>query len=79
MLGHKLNIHKNRFEVIALAARSKAEELKSQIDEFKPRFAALANETEAMNLKKLVSGVEIRAGNIGVASLCEIEDVDIVL
>jgi len=53
--------------------------LKQQINEFNPRFAALSDETAAMNLKKSVSGVEIRAGEDGVASLCEIDDVDIVL
>jgi len=71
--------HKNRFEIVALAAGANAEKLKQQIDEFNPRFAALNNETEAINLKKSVSNVEIRAGKDGVASLCEIDDVDIVL
>ncbi len=71
--------HKDRFEIVALAAGSNAEVLKQQINEFNPRFAALSDETAAMNLKKLVSGVEIRAGEDGVASLCEIDDVDIVL
>jgi len=71
--------HKNRFEIVALAAGSNSEKLKQQIDEFKPRFAALNDETAAVNLKKSVGGVEIRAGEDGVASLCEIDDVDIVL
>ncbi len=71
--------HKDRFEIVALAAGSNAEVLKQQINEFNPRFAALSDETAAMNLKKSVSGVEIRAGEDGVASLCEIDDVDIVL
>jgi len=44
--------HKNRFEIIALAAGSNSEKLKQQIDEFKPRLAALNDETAAMNLKK---------------------------
>ena len=71
--------HKNRFEIVALAANSNSEKLKQQIDEFKPRLAALNDEAAAMELSKSVSGVEIRAGESGVASLCEIDDVDIVL
>ncbi len=71
--------HKNRFEIIALAAGSNAERLKLQIDEFKPRFAALSDENAALQLEKKCSNIEFRAGEEGVASLCEIDDVDIVL
>ncbi len=71
--------HKSRFEIVALAADSNFEKLKQQIDEFKPCFAALNDETAAIKLKNSVSGVEIRAGKDGVASLCELDDVDIAL
>jgi len=71
--------HKNRFEIVALAAGSNAEKLKLQIDEFKPRFAALADENAALQLEKICSNVKFRAGEEGVASLCEIDDLDIVL
>ncbi|MCK5852298.1 1-deoxy-D-xylulose-5-phosphate reductoisomerase [bacterium] len=71
--------HKNRFEIVALAAGSNVEKLKLQIDEFKPRFAALADENAALQLGKISPNVEFRAGEEGVASLCEIDDVDIVL
>ena len=71
--------HKNRFEIVALAAGSNAEKLKLQIDEFKPRFAALADEKSAMQLNNQCTNVEVRAGEEGVASLCEIDEVDIVL
>ena len=71
--------HKNRFEVVALAANSDVEKLKLQIDEFKPRLAALADEKAALQMRGIYSNVELRAGDDGVASLCEIDDVDVVL
>ena len=72
--------HKNKFDVIALAAGSNSEMLNRQIDEFNPRYAALADDSAAARLKKsLGKNIEIRAGKNGVASLCEIDDVDIVL
>ena len=72
--------HKDKFEICALAAGSNTETLIQQIEEFHPRFAALANEQAAQNLKKSINEkIEIRAGKSGVASLCEIQNVDIVL
>jgi len=71
--------HKDKFTIVALAAGSKMKELKQQIDEFNPRFAALADEKSAMQLNNQCINVEVRAGKDGVASLCEIEGVDIVL
>jgi len=71
--------HKNRFDVVALAANSNIEELKLQIDEFKPRFVAVADEKAALQMRGICSNIEFRAGDDAVASLCEIDDVDVVL
>ena len=71
--------HRTRFEIVALAAGAGIEGLESQIREFKPRIAALHDQTAARALASLVTGVEIRAGSDGVASLAGLDDVDVVL
>ncbi len=71
--------HRERYEVVALAARSSVEELAAQIREFTPRCVALADEDAALELEKMNLGLEVRAGSDGVASLAAFEDVDIAL
>ncbi len=69
--------HKDSFEIIALAVNSSTKELDAQIEEFKPKYVAVADEKAAKFLQN--TNVEIRVGDDGVASLAALEEVDIVL
>ena len=71
--------HRERFDVVALAAGSNVDALERQIREFKPRAVALHDQTAAEKLEKRLADVEVHTGNEGVASLAGREDVDVIL
>ena len=69
--------HKDRFDIVALAVNSSVEELICQIEEFKPKYVAVANEKAAEKLINL--NVDVRVESDGVASLAALEEVDTAL
>jgi len=71
--------HRDRFEVVALAANTNAVELEAQALEFRPRYVALLDVNAAGKLGHAVTGAEVRAGIEGVSSLAALDEVDIVL
>ena len=71
--------HRDRFEVVALAAGTNAAALVEQAREFSPRHVALMNTDAARTLTDAGLGVDVRTGAEGVASLAALDDVDTVL
>jgi len=71
--------HRERFEVVALAAGSNVEGLAEQVREVAPRYVGVSDTAAARMLERLCPGVEVRTGGEGVASLAGLEDVDVVL
>ncbi len=67
-----------RFDVVALCARSDAEGLASQIREFQPAAVALSDESAAARLTDQGSTAEVLSGDEGVAELAS-RPADIVL
>lgn len=68
-------------EVSGLTANSNIQLLESQIREFKPRFAAVGNETLADELRAKLKGfdIEIQSGQTGMIGAATIHEVDTVL
>jgi len=56
--------HRDRFDVVALTGGNNLELLGKQIEEFKPRVAAVILEESAIKLRKMLKGVatEILSG-----------------
>ncbi len=69
--------HSSNFEVVALAVNTNVEKLAAQIEEFKPKYAAVANENAAKSFQN--ANVELLTGSDGVASAAALEEVDIAL
>ena len=75
--------HPERFEVVALTAHSRADELFAQCLQWHPRFAALPDAAQASELQRRLR--EARSGTevlVGAAALCELAshpDVDTVM
>jgi 1-deoxy-D-xylulose-5-phosphate reductoisomerase len=77
-----LEKHRDRYEVIALAAGNNEILLAKQIKKFKPRFAALADKDSAIRLKSLLGNqesLEILSGRDGMQIVATLPEVDIVV
>lgn len=68
----------DRFEVVGLAARSNAELLAEQIDEFVPRHAVLVDEEAGRRLGKINAGCALATGQQALEDLASVP-VDVVL
>jgi len=68
----------DRFEVVGLAARSNAELLAEQIDEFAPKHAVLVDEEAARRLGKINAGCVLTMGRQALEDLASVP-VDVVL
>ncbi|MDQ7957244.1 MAG: 1-deoxy-D-xylulose-5-phosphate reductoisomerase [Rhodocyclaceae bacterium] len=75
--------HPERFEVFALSAATKVDELLAQCARFKPRFAAMASERHAALLAEKLkqNGLETRViiASDAIETIASDEDVDIVM
>jgi 1-deoxy-D-xylulose-5-phosphate reductoisomerase len=75
--------HPGVFEVVALAAGANAEKLAEQAAEFRPRYAALADESAAAKAQRgghpAFEGIELGCGEEAVARLAALDQVDVVL
>jgi 1-deoxy-D-xylulose-5-phosphate reductoisomerase len=73
--------HRDRFEVVALAANRNAERLAEQVRAFRPRFAALADGAADGELRRLLGpgGPEILPPATGAAAIAGLPEVDFVL
>ncbi|HEY7724553.1 MAG TPA: 1-deoxy-D-xylulose-5-phosphate reductoisomerase [Anaeromyxobacteraceae bacterium] len=73
--------HRDRFEVVALAANRNAERLAEQVRAFRPRFAALADAAADGELRRLLGpgGPEVLPPATGAAAIAALPDVDFVL
>lgn len=70
----------DRFEVVALTAGSKIEQLATQAREFNPKYVGIAAEEKALELSNLLDGVsEVVAGPTEIAQLGALPEVDLVL
>ena len=57
--------NKDRFSVVALACGHNVDLLKKQIDEFKPSFVSVAEETDAKALSLAYPDIKFEFGNVG--------------
>lgn len=73
-----LAAHRDRYAVIGLVAGRNADALAKQIDQWQPRFAALADPAAAATLKPR-DGVELHAGEHAICALAADPAVDIVV
>ncbi|EKD42369.1 MAG: hypothetical protein ACD_73C00189G0007, partial [uncultured bacterium] len=71
--------HADRFEVIGLVGGSKINVLLEQIKEFKPKYVAVKEEKDAIELSQKISGVEILSGAQGAAVIAGLPEVDCVI
>jgi 1-deoxy-D-xylulose-5-phosphate reductoisomerase len=70
----------DRFEVVGLAAGRNVARLAEQAARFRPRFVAVADETRAAELRRIVPvGTEVLTGDAGVVALAAHPRVDFVL
>jgi 1-deoxy-D-xylulose-5-phosphate reductoisomerase len=69
--------HRDRFEVVALAANRRAEELTAQVRQFKPARAVLCH--DAVQLPETDALTEWASGRSALLDVCEDPDVDVVL
>lgn len=76
-----IDLHRNAFEVVALAARENVDLLEQQIRRFSPRVVAVGTSTAAATLKERMHDVpvEIGWGGEGMLSVATAPDADIVL
>ena len=75
-------IRRNRknFEVVGISAHKNLKSFQHQIDEFKPRIAAISNGASFLRMKKNVSGTtKILAGEESLVEMIETLDVDVVV
>lgn len=70
--------YRDRFDVVALGAHSNVGKLAVQIREFHPRYAALADERAAAELRAMNLGVEVLSGPEGLEAVAAVE-VDVIL
>lgn len=68
-----------KFNVLAIAARSSVAILEEQIEEFKPKYVALYDKKAYEELKRRVSGVELLNGVEGLCHISRLEEADLVL
>lgn len=73
--------HSDQFEVIALSCNNSWEKLAEQINEFRPKYGVLVNDSCLDNLKAAVkhNDTEIIVGRGGLLQLAELNDADIIL
>mgnify|MGYP006299360329 CR=1 FL=1 len=71
--------HPDRFDVVGLAARRDYRQLTQLVGEFSPASVALAEKDAARALADECPGVDVRAGDDGVASLAALDAADVVL
>jgi len=73
--------HRDRFDVVALTGGNNLELLGKQIEEFKPRVAAVILEESAIKLRKMLKGAatEILSGVPGMIAAATAEDADMVV
>jgi len=75
--------HRDRFEVVALTARSQTDALFAQCVTWRPRFAVMSNPDAAQDLRRqlLKAGVEcdVRAGTAALEEVASLTEVDTVM
>jgi 1-deoxy-D-xylulose-5-phosphate reductoisomerase len=73
--------HRDRFEIVALTGGNNLELLKTQIEQFTPRLAAVISEESARKLRKMVRGVktEIVHGVPGMIAAATAEETTMVV
>ncbi len=77
-----LRQHRERFQLVAIAARADWQALLPIIEEFKPRFCAMADAVAAKALSEALVGhsrIEIEAGDDAVTAIAAASDVDVVV
>lgn len=76
-----IDLHRDSFEVVALAARNNIDLLERQIRQFSPRIVAVGTSKAATTLKERVKDlpVEIGWGDDGMLGVATVSDADIVL
>ena len=70
--------HSENFEVVALAARKISDKLIADILKFKPKYVAIASESDP-NIKQIPKDINIFFGEEGLCKLAELPEVDIVV
>ncbi len=71
--------HRDRFKVIALAARNSISLLEQQIREFEPEFVAVCDERAADDLRKKDLPVRILQGEQGMIDIAAMDGIDMVV
>ncbi|MCQ2553639.1 MAG: 1-deoxy-D-xylulose-5-phosphate reductoisomerase [Clostridia bacterium] len=71
--------HPERFEVVALACGHNIELLKKQIEEFKPSFVAVAEESDAKNLALEYPDIKVEFGSLGIINAASETDCTMVV
>lgn len=77
-----LRQHRDRFQLVAVAARSNWQALIPIIEEFEPQFCAVADHAAAMALREAVTrqcNVQIEAGDDAATAIAGSTDVDVVV
>lgn len=68
-----------KFNVLAIAAKSSVATLEEQIEEFKPKYVALYDKKAYEELKGRVSGIQLLHGVEGLCQISRLEEADLVL
>jgi 1-deoxy-D-xylulose-5-phosphate reductoisomerase len=78
-----LRQHPERFEVVALSANRRVDELCLQCQEFRPRYAVVANETQATELRTRLRAdspaTEVLVGEAGLEAIAGMPEADYVM
>ena len=69
----------DKFQVVALAARRNIDLIEEQVREFRPRAVCLAHEDAAGSLCRRISGVEVYAGEEGLAKIAASPEAEVVV
>lgn len=69
----------DKFQVVALAARRNIDLMEEQVREFRPRAVCLAEEDAAGSLGRRISGVEVYAGEEGLAKIAASPEAEVVV
>ncbi|WP_303904091.1 1-deoxy-D-xylulose-5-phosphate reductoisomerase [Thiohalomonas denitrificans] len=78
-----LSRHPNRYRVVALTANSRVDRLVEQCVAFRPRYAAMVDETAAEQLavllRELAPEVEVLAGQKGLETVAALDEAEVVM
>lgn len=70
--------HPERLELVGIAARSQTDLMARQIDTYKPKIAAVADEAKAAELRR-ITPTPVLSGEEGILELVRRDDVDVVM